>query len=100
MNRGFDIDAMSSARWLRLRAFSLFFHVAVYLLSAALVIAQSEAPGSAAEFSRATEFMREGKLDAASSAFAAVVKQNPSFAEAHLNLGLVREEQGKHDDAI
>jgi tetratricopeptide (TPR) repeat protein len=44
--------------------------------------------------------MRAGDLDAAAAGFAAVVKQQPAFAEAHFNLGLVREEQGKHEEAI
>jgi tetratricopeptide (TPR) repeat protein len=44
--------------------------------------------------------MRRGNLEEAGDGFAAVVKQAPNFAEAHLNLGLVREEQGRHEDAI
>src|SRR5690348_77862 len=51
-------------------------------------------------FRQASEFMRNGKLDAAAEAFATVVKEAPDFAPAYLNLGLVREEQGRHGEAI
>src|SRR5260370_35322187 len=51
-------------------------------------------------FRQATEAMRNGNLEEAGEGFAAVVSQAPTFAEAHLNLGLVREEQGRHEDAI
>jgi len=44
--------------------------------------------------------MREGKLDEAAAGFAAAVKREPTFAEAHFNLGLVDEELGKYDEAI
>ncbi len=44
--------------------------------------------------------MRAGKLEDAATGFAAVIKQEPGFAEAHFNLGLVREEQGKFEEAI
>jgi len=51
-------------------------------------------------FQRATEAMRTGNLDQAGDGFASIVKDAPQFAEAYLNLGLVREEQGRHADAI
>src|SRR5712691_5867064 len=51
-------------------------------------------------FRQATEAMRNGNLEEAGKGFAAVVRQAPTFAEAHLNLGLVREEQGRHQEAI
>jgi tetratricopeptide (TPR) repeat protein len=54
----------------------------------------------AAMFSQATQAMQEGNLEAAGAGFAAVVKQAPTFAEAHFNLGLVRQEQGQYQDAI
>src|SRR5229473_5206418 len=44
--------------------------------------------------------MREGRLDEAREGFAAIVKEIPSFAEAHLNLGLVLQEQNRFDEAI
>jgi tetratricopeptide (TPR) repeat protein len=44
--------------------------------------------------------MRSGNLDAAAEGFAAVTKEAPDFAPAHLNLGLVREEQGRHEEAV
>jgi tetratricopeptide (TPR) repeat protein len=44
--------------------------------------------------------MRKGNLEEAGEGFESVVKVAPAFAEAHLNLGLVREEQGRHEDAI
>ena len=58
------------------------------------------APGVDNRFREASEAMRKGNLEAAAEGFAAVVKEAPSFAEAHLNLGLVREEQGRHEEAI
>lgn len=44
--------------------------------------------------------MREGKLEEAAAGFAAAVKRQPAFAEAHFNLGLVDEELGKYNEAI
>jgi tetratricopeptide (TPR) repeat protein len=44
--------------------------------------------------------MQAGNLDEAGAGFAAVIKQAPTFAEAHFNLGLVRQEQGQYEDAI
>ena len=52
------------------------------------------------QFQQASEAMRQGKLGQAEEGFAAVVKGAPNFAEAYLNLGLVREEQGRHEDAV
>jgi tetratricopeptide (TPR) repeat protein len=51
-------------------------------------------------FRQASEAMREGKLDEAGDQFAEVAKRSPNFAEAYLNLGLVREEQGRNEEAI
>jgi tetratricopeptide (TPR) repeat protein len=51
-------------------------------------------------FQRATQAMRTGNLDQAGDDFASIVKDAPQFAEAYLNLGLVREEQSRHGDAI
>jgi tetratricopeptide (TPR) repeat protein len=51
-------------------------------------------------FAQATQAMREGKLEEAGAGFAEIVKQTPAFAEAHFNLGLVRQEQGRYEEAI
>ena len=51
-------------------------------------------------FRQASEAMRRGDLAAAGDGFAAATKSDPAFAEAHFNLGLVREEQGLLDEAI
>jgi tetratricopeptide (TPR) repeat protein len=51
-------------------------------------------------FRQASEAMQRGNLDAAGDGFAAATKAAPAFAEAHFNLGLVREEQGRFDEAI
>jgi tetratricopeptide (TPR) repeat protein len=68
------------------------------LATSLLCSAQTEEQTAA--FAQATQAMRAGKLDEAGAGFAAVAKQAPTFAEAHFNLGLVREEQGKYDDAV
>jgi tetratricopeptide (TPR) repeat protein len=52
------------------------------------------------QFRQATAALRAGHLDEAAAGFASVTAVAPNFAEAHLNLGLVREEQGKNEDAI
>lgn len=70
----------------------------VLLVSSAFLLAQ--APQISPEFAQAIQAMREGKLDQAAAGFAAVVKHQPTFAEAHFNLGLAYEEQGKYEEAI
>jgi len=57
-------------------------------------------PAVADQFRQASEAMRTGNLEEAAKGFAAVTKASPTFAEAYLNLGLVFEEQGRHEDAI
>jgi tetratricopeptide (TPR) repeat protein len=44
--------------------------------------------------------MKHGDLNTAARGFASVVKSDPSFAEAHFNLGLVLQEQGHLQEAI
>lgn len=44
--------------------------------------------------------MQAGRLDEAANGFASVIKAAPNFAEAFLNLGLVRSEQGHNEEAI
>jgi tetratricopeptide (TPR) repeat protein len=51
-------------------------------------------------FQRAADAMRRGDLNAAGEGFDAATKVSPTFAEAHFNLGLVREEQGRFEEAI
>jgi tetratricopeptide (TPR) repeat protein len=51
-------------------------------------------------FTSASHAMRQGDLNQAGDGFAEVAKRAPSFAEAHFNLGLVREEQGRLEEAI
>jgi len=75
---------------------SLIYLVAT--LAPALMHAQGTSPEE--RFRQATEAMRAGKLDEAGGEFASLAKASPSFAEVHLNLGLVREEQGRNEEAI
>ena len=51
-------------------------------------------------FTQASTAMRLGDLNKAGDGFARVTKLAPTFAEAHFNLGLVCEEQGRLDEAI
>jgi tetratricopeptide (TPR) repeat protein len=51
-------------------------------------------------FQQATQAMRAGHLDEAADGFQAAIAAQPGFAEAHFNLGLVREEQGRNEQAI
>jgi len=75
------------------------FWVCLLSWTASFAAAQGGADVSE-RFRQATAAMREGHLDEASEGFAAIVKETPSFAEAHLNLGLVLQEQNRFDEAI
>jgi tetratricopeptide (TPR) repeat protein len=70
----------------------------VFLALPGLVRGQS--PQVTSEFTRATQAMREGRLEEADTGFVAVVKLDPGFAEAYFNLGLVRQEEGRYAEAI
>jgi len=63
-------------------------------------ISAQVAPEASETFQRAADAMRRGDLNSAGEGFEAATKASPAFAEAHLNLGLVREEQGRFDEAI
>src|SRR6202158_6253643 len=58
------------------------------------------APDASEIFRQASEAMQRGNLNVAGDGFEAATKATPAFAEAHFNLGLVREEQGRFDEAI
>src|ERR1700730_12057894 len=62
------------------------------------LFAQDEQVGK--KFREATEAMRTGRLEDAAERFFSIVQTYPAFAESHLNLGLVRAEQGKNEEAI
>src|SRR5437660_6086939 len=51
-------------------------------------------------FQEATAAQRAGHLEEAATGYQRVLELQPRFAEAGLNLGLVREEQGKYADAV
>jgi len=88
-----------SPHWLGKSILALLFSGILLLIVAQSACAQI--PADATEkFQQASEAMRRGNLDQAGDGFAAIVKQSPAFPEAYLNLGLVREEQGRHEEAI
>lgn len=79
------------------------FVYAILIFSTALFgVNQSWAQSGtvAAQFERATQDMRAGNLDAAASGFETVIRQSPTFAEAHFNLGLANQERGHYEEAI
>src|SRR6266851_4644112 len=86
----------------RLRAQAARFMLASlsFLFSLAWPLRAQGPPEVSEIFRKASEAMRQGDLNAAGDAFAAAAKAAPAFAEAHFNLGLVREEQGRMDEAI
>src|SRR5262245_32495260 len=75
--------------------------LAVFLFCCAtLPLAAQRSPAIDERFREASDAMRKGSLEDAGEGFAAVAKAAPDFAEAHLNLGLVREDQGRHEEAV
>jgi len=85
-------------RWSQPFVLSAVSFLVVCLGVAQVTLAQGASVND--RFRQATEALRAGHLDEAAAGFSAVIAASPSFAEAHLNLGLVREEQGKNQDAI
>jgi len=79
---------------------SVMLALPCFLLFGLLPLAQAQSAEVTAAFGRATQAMRQGKLEEAGAGFAVVVKQSPGFAEAYFNLGLVRQEQGRYEEAI
>jgi tetratricopeptide (TPR) repeat protein len=77
----------------------LGFFLCFICFSRDLACAQAGA-GTNQAFHQATTALREGRLDDAAAAFEGIIQSAPSFAGAHFNLGLVREEQGKFREAI
>ena len=62
---------------------------------------RSQVESAASEiFRQASEAMQRGNLNVAGDGFEAAARAAPAFAEAHFSLGLVREEQGRFDEAI
>ncbi len=62
---------------------------------------RSQVASAASEiFRQASEAMQSGNLNVAGDGFEAAARAAPAFAEAHFNLGLVREEQGRFEEAI
>jgi tetratricopeptide (TPR) repeat protein len=83
------------------RFFGPFLLGLFFSLAALPCQAQTPVPANATEkLQEASEAMRQGNLEQAGEGFAEVVKLAPTFAEAYLNLGLVREEQSRHEEAI
>jgi tetratricopeptide (TPR) repeat protein len=82
----------------------LSLSVFLLLLGCPLAVAQADAPklnpAISEQFQQATQAMRNGDLVRAGDGFESVIHGAPQFAEAYLDLGLVREEQGRHADAI
>jgi tetratricopeptide (TPR) repeat protein len=93
-------EAETEPKHLSLRGKFLTEGLICLILVALAGLALAQSPEVAAQFDRAAEAMREGKLDEAGDGFSAVLKKTPTFAEADFNLGLVRQEQGRYEDAI
>ena len=99
----YQLVAASLRPRLAMRARFLSAHAVFWVCLVSLTASFAAAQGGAdvnESFRQATLAMREGRLDEAREGFAAIVKEIPSFAEAHLNLGLVLQEQKRFDEAI
>jgi tetratricopeptide (TPR) repeat protein len=88
----------SSSRRANIAEFLLILLTPLFFLETQL--AAQLPPDISSVFTQASNAMRQGDLNQAGQGFAAVTKLDPGFAEAHFNLGLVREEQGRLDEAV
>ncbi|MBO0863251.1 MAG: tetratricopeptide repeat protein, partial [Chloracidobacterium sp.] len=61
---------------------------------------RGQAPDLSTQFSHAIELQQQGKLSEAAEEYRAILKTNPSYAEAHANLGVVMARLGNFDEAV
>jgi tetratricopeptide (TPR) repeat protein len=92
-------ESCSSPRQLGKLVVGLLYS-ALFVITVPQSLRAQASADSTEKFRQASEAMKEGHLQLAGDGFAAIVKDTPTFAEAYLNLGLVREEQGRHEEAI
>jgi len=98
---GFPSDTTSQFRLLNHRpqaAWSGLIGAFALIYCQCLAVAQT--PRVAEELRQGAEALHQGRLEDAAEAFTSVTKSSPQFAEAHFNLGLVREEQGRNEEAM
>ena len=74
--------------------------ISLYVVFCGADVARAQGTQVDEKFRQATEAMRGEHLDEAAEGFASVIAASPTFAEAYFNLGLVREEQGRNEEAI
>jgi tetratricopeptide (TPR) repeat protein len=74
--------------------------IGLYALLCGAELARAQGTTVDEIFRQATKAMREQRLDDAAEGFSSVIAASPAFAEAYFDLGLVREEQGKNEEAI
>src|SRR5882757_231801 len=82
------------------QATRFMFASLTFLFCLAWPLGAQVAPEVSEIFRQASEAMQRGKLNVAGDGFEAAARSAPAFAEAHFNLGLVREEQGRFEVAI
>src|SRR5258708_5053322 len=82
------------------QATRFMFASLTFLFCLAWPLGAQVAPEVSEIFRQASEAMQRGKLNVAGDGFEAAARSAPAFAEAHFNLGLVREEQGRFEEAI
>lgn len=78
----------------------ILFTLALLLAVRPTVLPAQDRSSDSRAFQRASEAMKRGDFSAAVIGFEEATKASPSFAPAHLNLGLAREELGRFEDAI
>jgi Flp pilus assembly protein TadD len=74
--------------------------VSLYAIFWGADIARAQRTTVDEKFRQTTEAMRQARLDEAAEGFSTVITASPTLAEAYFNLGLVREEQGRNEEAI
>ncbi|HKW32023.1 MAG TPA: tetratricopeptide repeat protein [Candidatus Acidoferrum sp.] len=95
-SQGSSANQLLGFRWV----VRLTFMAAAVLFVFSAQLKGQTAPSVNEKFREATEAMQAGRLDEAADGFSSVTKTAPTFAEAFLNLGLVRSEQGHNEEAI
>lgn len=59
----------------------------------------AQRPALAAAFQQAVDAQRRGHLEEAAAGYEAILRESPRFVGAYMNLGLIREQQNRMQDA-